>query len=227
MVKKLLGIIAVIGLIVACSNVGNRTKNNQISDETNHHDEEVEKEIFENDKNQSNSKDVVEVNETRMEIHTGSTETVIRNIEGHDQEIKVINYHITPYGIDYQLDEVFGVPEVINNQINYTSQNSGYKITLEIIEHTNLEKAVSNVQERFESEGYEESFEEGYELTHTRVAENGLIGKTQLYGDYPMKGYIAYEIDEHALVINFQYSVEGGDSMYPLLGDLRKSIHVK
>ena len=84
MVKKLLGIITIIGLLMACSNEGNQTNNNQISDDTNNHEEEVEKEIPENDKNQSNSKDVVEVNETSMEIHTGSTETVIRKNEGQD-----------------------------------------------------------------------------------------------------------------------------------------------
>ncbi|MDW0114406.1 hypothetical protein QT711_14505 [Sporosarcina saromensis] len=220
MVKKLLGIFAIIGFFAACSNEVNQTNNNL--------EEEVEKEILENDKNQSNLKDdVVELDETSMEIHTGSTETISRKTEGQDQEINVINYHITPYGIAYQLDEVFGVPEVVNNQIYYTSQNSGYKITLEIIEHTNLEKAVSNLQERFESEGYEESFEDGYELKSTPVEENGLIGKTQLYGDHPMKGFVAYEIDEHALVVTFQYQVEGADAMNPLLEDLRKSIHMQ
>ena len=61
----------------------------------------------------------------------------------------------------------------------------------------------------------------------TLVEENGLIGKTQSYGDHPMKGFIAYEIDEHALVITFQYPIEGADAMYPLLEDLRKSIHVQ
>jgi hypothetical protein len=222
MVKKLLGIITIIGLLMACSNEGNQTNNNQISDDTNNHEEEVEKEIPENDKNQSNSKDVVEVNETSMEIHTGSTETVIRNNEGQDQEIKVINYHITTYGIAYQLDEVFGVPEVINNQINYSTQYDDYKITLEMIEHTNLEKSVSNLQERFETEGFEEKFE----LESTPLEENELTGKMQFYV-YPVKGFIAYEIDEHVLVITFQYPEEGGDGMYPLLKDLRKSIHVQ
>jgi len=229
MVKKLLGIITIIGLLMACSNEGNQTNNNQIIDDPNDPEEEVEKEILENDENQSNSKDVVEDNETEtgMEIHTGSTETVVRKNEGQDQEIKVINYHIPTYGIAYQLDEVFGVPEVSNNQITYSTQYDDYKITLEMIEHTNLEKAVLNLQERFETEGFEESFEEGYELKSTPVEENGLIGKTQFYGDHPMKGFIVYEIDEHALVITFQYPIEGADAMNPLLKDLRKSIHVQ
>jgi len=226
MVKKLLGIITIIGLLMACSNEGNQTNNNQITDDPNDHEEEVEIEIPENDKKQSNSKDEVEDNETSMEIHTGSTETVSRKNEGQDQEIKVINYHIPTYGVAYQLDEAFGVPEVINNKITYPTEY-GYKISLEMIEHANLEKAVSILQERFETEGNEERFEEGYELKSTAVEENGLIGKIQFYGDHPMKGFIAYEIDEHALVITFQYPIEGADSMGPLLEDLRKSIHVQ
>ena len=141
-------------------------------------------------------------------------------------EVKVINYHIQPYGIAYQLDEAFGVPEVSSNKITYSTEYD-YKITLEMIEHTNLEKAVSNLQERFEAEGYEEVFREGYELKSTPVEENGLIGKTQFYGDHPMEGFIVYEIDEHALVITFQYPIEGADGMNPLLESLRKSIKVQ
>jgi len=63
-------------------------------------------------------------------------------------------------------------------------------------------------------------------LESTPLEENDLVGKMQFYGD-PVKGFFAYEIDEHVLVITFQYSVEGADSMHPLLEDLRKSIHVQ
>ena len=115
---------------------------------------------------------------------------------------------------------------MINNKITYSTKYD-YKITLEIFEHTNLEKAVSNLQERFETDGYEESYEEGYELQSTPVEENGLIGKIQLYGDLPMKGFIAYKIDEHALVITFQYPIDGADAMNPLLKNLRESIKVQ
>ena len=194
-------------------NEGTQPNNNLIIDDN----EKVEK-----DGDQVDSEDVVGDKDTNMEFHTGSSETIIRNVEGRDLEIEVINYHIQAYGIAYQLDEVFGVPEVSNNKITYSTQYD-YKITLEMIEHTNLEKAVSNLQERFETEGYEESFE----LESTPVEENGLIGKIQFFGHYPVKGFIAYEINEHALVITFQYPAEGGDGMYPLLETLRKSIKVQ
>lgn len=227
MVKNLLGIITFSVLLMACGNAESQTNNSQISDDTNDHEEEFEKEFPENDENQSNPNDVVEVNETSMEVKTGSAETVIRNSEGQDQEIKVINYHITTYGIAYQLDELFGVPEVSDNQITYSSQYDDYEITVEVMEHTNLEKAVANLQERFEAEGYEESFEEGYELKSTPVEENGLIGKTQFYGDHPIKGYIAYEIKKNVVVITFQYPMVGADAIGPLLEDFRKSIHLQ
>lgn len=200
-------------------NEGNQTNNNLIIDDN----EKVEKEVPGKDGKQVNSEDVVGDKKTNMEIHTGSSETVIRKVEGMDLEVEVINYQIQTYGIAYQLDEVFEVHEVSNNQITYSTQYDDYKITLEMIEHKNLEKIVSNLQERFETEGYEESFE----LESTPIEENGLIGKTQFYGDHPVKGFIAYEIDEYALVITFQYPVEGADAMYPLLETLRKSIKVQ
>ncbi|QUW23701.1 hypothetical protein JSQ81_09460 [Sporosarcina sp. Marseille-Q4063] len=196
-------------------NEGNQTNNNPIIDDKNDH-EEVEKDAPENDENQGENQ------ETNMEIHTGSSETVIRNVEGEDLEVKIINYHIQPYGIAYQFDEAFGVPEVSNNKITYSTEYD-YEITLEMIEHTNLEKAVSKMQERFEAEGYEEN----YELESTHVEENGLIGKIQFYGDHPMKGFIAYEINEQALVITFQYPIEGADAMNPILETLRRSIKVQ
>ena len=207
-------------------NEGNQPDNNLIIDEEDN-PEDVEKETPEkDDENQVNSEDVVKNKETNMEIHTGSTETEIRNVEGMDVEVPVINYHIQPYGIAYQLSEDFGVPEVSSNKITYSTEYD-YEITLEIIEHINLEKAVSNLQERFETEGFEESSQEGYGLVSTPVEENGLRGKTQLYGDHPMTGFIVYEIDEHSFVITFQYPIEGADGMNPLLESLRRSITVQ
>jgi len=135
----------------------------------------------------------------------------------------VINYQIQTYGIAYQLDEVFAITEASNNQITYTTQYDEYKIKLEIIENTNLDQTVTNLQEIIEKEGYEEMFE----LESTSVEENDLKGKIQFYGDNPVKGFIAYEIGEHALAITFQYPVEGADAMYPLLETLRKSIKVQ
>lgn len=200
-------------------NEGNQTNNNLIIDDN----EKMDKEVPGKDGKQVNSEDVVGDKKTNMEIHTGTSETVIRKVEGMDLEVEVINYQIQIYGIAYQLDEVFEFHEVSNNQITYSTQYDDYKITLEVIEHTNLEKVVSDLQGRFNTEGYEESFE----LESTPIEENGLIGKIQFYGDHPVKGFIAYEIDEHALVITFQYPVEGADAMYPLLETLRKSIKVQ
>lgn len=175
------------------------------------------------DENQEKPEDVVEVKETNIEIQTGPTESVIRVVEGVDLKVKVINYEIQTYGIAYQLDEVFAVTEVSNNQITYSNQYDEYKIKLEMIENTNLDKAVTNLKEIIETESYEEM----YELESTSVEENDLIGKMQFYGDNPVKGFIAYEIGDHALAITFQYPVEGADAMYPLLETLRKSIKVQ
>ncbi|AOV07473.1 hypothetical protein BI350_07920 [Sporosarcina ureilytica] len=159
-------------------------------------------------KEQSNPND----NESIMALNTGSTETVINKVEGMDVEVKVINYVIQPYDISYQLNETFDNPEVKQNQVIYSTQNDEYNITLEI--HTNLENAISNLQESFIAEAYEEKGE----LESTPIEENDLKGEMQFF---------AYKIDEHVLVITYQYPVEAGDGMYPLLEALRNSIHVQ
>jgi len=183
---------------------------------------EGKKETLESNNNQSDSEDLVEDNESTIEINTGATETVIRKVEGRDLEVNVLNYQIKPYDISFQLDEVFKAPEVEKNQITYSSEDNDYQIKLEVIAHTNFDKTVSNLQERFETEGYEEKGE----LEATPPEENDLRGKMQ-YFTAPMKGFYVYEIDEHVLVITYQYPIEGGDGMYPLLEDLRKSIKVQ
>lgn len=170
----------------------------------------------------SDSTDGLEEKETIMEVQIGSAETVMRIVEGMDQEVKVINYQLEHYGIAYQLDEVFGAPEVIENQLTYSTQQDEYKLNLEVLEHTTLEQAVSSLQERMETEGYNEKFE----LESTPAEENDLNGKMQFYVS-PVKGFIAYEMDEHVLAITFQYPEEGGDGMYPLLKALRESIEVR
>jgi hypothetical protein len=164
--------------------------------------------------------DVVEDNDSNnMVLQTGSTETEIRIVEGGKMEVSVVNYQIEPYNIAYHLDETFGVPKVNDKQVAYSSQEDKYQILLEIIEHTNLETVVSDLQEQFETEGYDEDFG----LKDTPPEENDLKGKMQFY-DYPVKGFIAYEIDEHVLAITFRYPVEAADGMDPLLESLRKSI---
>ena len=78
------------------------------------------------------------------------------------------------------------------------------------------------LQDRFETEGYEEKSE----LESTPSEENGLRGKMQ-YFTYPVIGYYAYEVNEHVLVITYEYPGEAGDGMYPLLESLRRSINVQ
>lgn len=171
----------------------------------------------------SNSTDGSEDEDSQptVEVTTGSTELVSRKIEGMDSEVEVINYDIQPYDISYQLDTRFGEPKVHNSKISYSIQDEKYKITLEIIEATDLDRAVSNIQEDYAAEDLEEKGE----LENTPLEENHLKGKMQFFA-YPIKGFYAYEIDDHVLVITYQYPEEGGDGMGPLLEALRKSLTV-
>lgn len=159
-----------------------------------------------------------EKDESRLELVTGSKETIMRQIEGMDQEIQVYNYEIAPYGIHYQFDESFGIPEINQNRVIYSSHST---VSFEVFEHINLEQIVSDLQKSFERDGYEDKGE----LENTPLEENDLRGKMQFF-TYPVKGFYAYQINEHVLVITYQYPGEAGDGMFPLLESLRKSIRV-
>lgn len=158
--------------------------------------------------------------DSTLEVGTGSKETITRKIEGMEQEIEVINYRIDPYNIHYQLDESFGVPEVNQNKITYSSQNNMSIVSFEVMENSSFEQVVSNLQKRFEKDGYEDKGE----LGSTLIEENGLRGKMQFFV-HPVKGFYAYEIGKNVLAITYQYSAESGDGMFPLLESLRKSIN--
>lgn len=156
-----------------------------------------------------------------MEVHIGSTETVIRNVEGMDSEVEIVHYTIEPYGINFQLDSQFEGAEMIDDQVTFAYLEE-YQIHFEVIEDMTLADAVTNLQVKIEAEGYDESFE----LEDTPLEENNLIGKMQFFAS-PVKGFIAYEIAEDVMVITFEYPEVGGDGMYHLLLDLRKSIEVR
>lgn len=102
--------------------------NKENSNEGIQNEKEAEKEALKNNENESNSKDEVEDRKSNLVLNTLSTETVIRKVEGMDEEFKVIQYQIQPYNISYRLDETFGVPKVKDNEITYSNQNDEYKI---------------------------------------------------------------------------------------------------
>lgn len=157
-----------------------------------------------------------------FELVTGEQVTVKRTVEGMEQEVNVIQYTIIPYDISFQLDEIFADPAVQDNKVIFSTQQDMYQITLEVIENKDLDEVVAELQKAYEEQAYDEKSS----LEPTPVEENNLIGKMQYFA-FPMRGFYAYQVDEHVLVITYQYPEEGGDGMIPLLEDLRRSIVVK
>ena len=130
---NLIGLTVILGMfLVGCEMTGGETEN----------PENARPDVVENHDIESASPNVVEDNESTVELQTGATETIVREVEGRDQEVSVINYQIQPYNIAYQLDEFFGDPEVNENQITYSYESDEYKIMLEVLERTNLDEAV-------------------------------------------------------------------------------------
>lgn len=218
----LIGLTLILSIaLLGCNSTSDDTEN--ASEDVPNEEKQEDKGEFDNTEGDLDGESVVEDGELNIILNTGSTETVTRKIEGMDEEINVINYQIDPYGISYQLDERFADPEVEHNQITYTAQSEEYEIVVEVVENSSLEEVVLNLQERFETEGYEEKGE----LESTPLEENDLVGNMQFFSFDPMKGFYVYEIDEHVLVITYQYPAEAGDGMGPLLEALRTSIHVQ
>lgn len=151
-----------------------------------------------------------------------STEKVSRKIEGINEDVKVNHYEIFPYNISFQLDDMFGVPEIEQNKFIYSVQNGKYKITLEVFEETNIDNVITQLQKSFKNE----NFDEKSDLENLPIEENDLVGKSQFIYD-PVKGFYVYEIANNVLAITYQYPSEGGDGMTPLLKSLRQSIQVK
>lgn len=163
------------------------------------------------------------VSEVMIYLEKGSKETIIRKVEGMEEEFQVVNYTIEPYKIHYQFDEFFGDPEINQNRITYYDNNKIASVSLEIIENTSFDQVISNVQKKFETDEYEDKGE----LEDIPLKENHLQGKKMFYrASLDLKGFYIYKINENVLVITYKYPEEFGDGMFPLLESLRTSIKV-
>lgn len=150
-----------------------------------------------------------------------SVDTVNRTIEGMEEEVTINKFEILPFGIAYELDDVFGNPEVRNGIVKYSINDGEYVITMKVIENKTIDEVVEMTQKELDIE----QFEEISDLQEIRTEENSFRGKMQYFLE-PMTGYYVYEIAERLLVITYQYPVEAGDGMGPLLQSFRESIHL-
>lgn len=164
----------------------------------------------------------LENGQTNIVVKKISVETVERMIEGMEEEVTVNKYEILPFGIAFKMDEDFGSPEVRNGVVNFTTNENEYQVTLKVVEDTTLDEKVEELQKQFDSE----QFNFVGELEDTPKGENGLVGKMQLFSD-PTTGFYVYEVKDRLLVITYEYPVEGGDGMGPLLENLTDSISLE
>lgn len=154
-------------------------------------------------------------------LHTLYSEDVTRQVEGMEQKVEVFNYEIQPFGISFQLDEVFDSVNVEDTEISFSIEEPDYEIVLEIFEETTLDEAVDHLQDMFPEDEYEHVGE-----LEDDSNEDGLSGKMQTFAYPQMTGFYAYEIDDYVLAIIYEYPEEAGDGMGPLLEDLKQSIDI-
>lgn len=205
-------------MILAIVLIGCQSNSDPIKDE----DDNLEEEIEENEREGLTLNEETGNVQSEILVQKVSTKTVERKIEGMDEEVQVNRYQILPYRISYQIDETFGIPDIRQNELIHSAQNDEYMITLSVIEHTDLNQVITNLQEELEIEKYEEKSE----LESIPPGENDWSGKMQNIHD-PVKGFYTYEVDDFVLAITYEYPIESGDGMYPLLESLRKSLKLE
>lgn len=193
---------------------------NEENEETEEDENTEEPEEDKDTEDQENNNDEQADEEDNFDVITGSTETETREVEGMETEVEVVNYEIQPSEIAYQLSDDLSEPEVNDQKI--THKSGEYSITLEFLPETELPQAVSDLQEEYN----EENFDDAGELEDFPKTENGLEGKMQHFTGADMEGFYVYDIDYSTLVVTYEFPVEGGDGMFPILEALGDSITV-
>lgn len=142
-----------------------------------------------------------------VEVEGPYEETIM--IEGMEESTTVLEYHITSHQISYQMNEFLGNDVIEDDKIVHTSDAENVKITVEIINNTDLNDFASGLDGDQTPLDPEENSFEG--IMHH---ESGDIAS----------GYYAYQINDDVLYIQFEYIIEAGDGVEPRLEKLRQSI---
>jgi len=158
--------------------------------------------------------------EESLVIHTHQTEEKVREVEGMEQEVQVVNYEIQPYEILFQLDDDFSSIDVNGTEITITREDvEDYKINLNVFEETTLDRAIDELQKQYN----EDDFEYVGDLEDD-TNDQDLVGKKQVFASPMITGFYVYEIGDSVITIQYEYPEEAGDGMGPLIDDLSNSI---
>jgi len=154
-------------------------------------------------------------------VETGDTIEIESQIEGMSEKVKVVQYTLTPYGIQYVLRDLLSAPAVENGQVVHTALMGDMTATvkLEVREGMTLDEAVAEAQKAY-ADGYEAA-----ELADIGTELNSYPGKVQGFQkDEQFHGFHVFEVNGNAVVIHHSYPYDAGDGMGAILHDMLKSL---
>ncbi|WP_163580724.1 hypothetical protein [Gracilibacillus saliphilus] len=145
------------------------------------------------------------------------------SVEGTEEETTVYNYRMEPYGIEYQVDELYNKYVIEKNTVRYHDEEDKYvSIQIYVEEQETIESMANELQEQ-----YLEELEDVSEISESTEDGNPYPGLTQ-HGSHPVsnlaQGYYVYQIEDNVLVIQYEHTPDAGDGFSSRLQLLIESI---
>ncbi|NMO95043.1 hypothetical protein [Paenibacillus lemnae] len=160
-----------------------------------------------------------------LQVHTGSTISMETTIEGMTEEVKVVEYTLTPAGIQYHLRVLMGSPSVEGGQVVYQrAMGEGTaELMVEVLEETPLEEAAGKAQHTLQQKGFTPGQTEKVpqELNGYEGTRQSFLHEDQIHG------YYAFDIEASCLIIYYSYPAEAADGMGAVMHEMLQSISIE
>lgn len=108
-----------------------------------------ENDSFDNEDIENNETDSNDQESQQLSVNERGNETRSIMVEGIEEEVTVTNYTLEPYGINYQLGELFSNYTVDDNKVRYYNDADNAEVTLKVVEDASLENVASDIQSAY------------------------------------------------------------------------------
>ena len=126
---------------------------------------------------------------------------------------ELTNYVIEPYNISYQLDDSFQLANSDNQSIIYTTESKDAEISLQVDTYTTIEQVQYHYEQAVEAE----------EIDTLSALDYPYDGLHQ-YRNSPLQGQYFFQINQHVLVIQYQYDGQDQEELTTIIDHLAHSI---
>ncbi|GAB2556067.1 hypothetical protein [Gracilibacillus alcaliphilus] len=149
-----------------------------------------------------------------LSIVKGETEETSIIIEDTEQTTMVTHYSIEPYRFSYQIDTLFGTPEIDGQTVTYIAETGEASVSLQVEPYTTIE------QVQYDYEQHTDQTDAIDILTEDDYPYDGL----HQYQNQPPQGDYFLQVDQHVLVIHYQYEEKIGVEAAAKIHELVQSV---